>query len=335
MDTTLRPMNASQVLDRTFQVYRNNFVLFAGIALVLPVLRLLASSVELAWLGQPPQIQPGQIDPKMIQALLAQIIFALIAGTLAGVVGNAVASGTTAYAVSMVHLGRATTIVECYKKFLPLFWRVLGLTARILWICLWPFVLSYALIIGLGLSMVALQKSSGGGSTGAIVGLALGVFLGLFGVLGGVVWFFYAYCRYALAVPACVVENLGIGDSLRRSKFLSEGSKGRVLGVYLLTGVMAFVLTLVLQLPVLITQNVFSMSGPRALSAFSMIWLQIAQFLGTGLAGPIAAIAMALVYYDERVRKEAFDLHMMMQAMPETVPPPVPEGAVPPPPSLN
>jgi len=30
------------------------------------------------------------------------------------------------------------------------------------------------------------------------------------------------------------------------------------------------------------------------------------------LVGPLATIAFSLVYYDERVRKEAFDLQLMM-----------------------
>ncbi len=40
MDASLRPMSTSQVLDRTFFLYRNNFVLFAGIALITPTLDL-------------------------------------------------------------------------------------------------------------------------------------------------------------------------------------------------------------------------------------------------------------------------------------------------------
>ena len=47
-------MSALQVLDRTFYIYRKYFILFVGIALVLPSLRLLASLAELAWLGKPP-----------------------------------------------------------------------------------------------------------------------------------------------------------------------------------------------------------------------------------------------------------------------------------------
>ena len=41
MDTVLRPMSTSQVLDRTFSLYRQNFLLFAGIAALPPALLLL------------------------------------------------------------------------------------------------------------------------------------------------------------------------------------------------------------------------------------------------------------------------------------------------------
>jgi hypothetical protein len=33
------------------------------------------------------------------------------------------------------------------------------------------------------------------------------------------------------------------------------------------------------------------------------------------LVGPLATIVFSLLYYDERVRKEAFDLQLMMQAL--------------------
>jgi len=33
------------------------------------------------------------------------------------------------------------------------------------------------------------------------------------------------------------------------------------------------------------------------------------------LAGPISTIAVALMYYDQRIRKEAFDLQWMMDSI--------------------
>jgi len=41
----------------------------------------------------------------------------------------------------------------------------------------------------------------------------------------------------------------------------------------------------------------------------------IGGFIAGVVAGPIATTAIALIYYDQRVRKEAFDLQHMMEAM--------------------
>lgn len=41
----------------------------------------------------------------------------------------------------------------------------------------------------------------------------------------------------------------------------------------------------------------------------------VATFLVVCLAGPLGTIAFSLVYFDERVRKEAFDLQVMMTAL--------------------
>jgi hypothetical protein len=90
----------------------------------------------------------------------------------------------------------------------------------------------------------------------------------------------------------------------------------------------------VLQAPVLATHNIFTMEGQRSMTLASHVWLQLAQFVGTALAGPIATVAMALLYYDQRVRKEAFDLQWMMQSIPSAdlpqppPPPPAPAASI-------
>jgi hypothetical protein len=42
---------------------------------------------------------------------------------------------------------------------------------------------------------------------------------------------------------------------------------------------------------------------------------EVLATLGGILFGPITAIALTLVYYDQRVRKEAFDIEHMMSLM--------------------
>ena len=47
--------------------------------------------------------------------------------------------------------------------------------------------------------------------------------------------------------------------------------------------------------------------------------LHFGSFVAQSLLGPIMTIALTLVYYDERVRKEAFDLEHMMRQLDTTV----------------
>ncbi len=46
----------------------------------------------------------------------------------------------------------------------------------------------------------------------------------------------------------------------------------------------------------------------------------LASFIASTLSGPISIIAFSLVYYDQRVRKEAFDLTLMMEAIGQAPP---------------
>jgi hypothetical protein len=108
---------------------------------------------------------------------------------------------------------------------------------------------------------------------------------------------------------------------MARSKFLTRGSLGRIIAVYLLTALMGFILTAVLQSPAYIFGgNIFSMKAGTHISTSFLFWSYFGGFLGRAMAGPIATIAIALIYYDERVRKEAFDLQLMMDSLGQTSP---------------
>jgi heme/copper-type cytochrome/quinol oxidase subunit 1 len=94
---------------------------------------------------------------------------------------------------------------------------------------------------------------------------------------------------------------------------LSKG-KGvqRILLVLFLSAILTYVLNLALSLPVIILMMT---SGSASLAIPVAIWNYLSGFVAGVLAGPIVTIALALLYYDERVRKEAFDLQLMMESM--------------------
>lgn len=318
MEGTLRPMSTSQVLDRTFHLYRNNFVLFAGIAIITPALQLIAQLVQLRVFG--PLRMPDQADaltPQFFQGFFVRVMIGAIVGAIVYLIGTALASSATAYAVSMVHLGKPTTIVEAYKKIRPIFFRIIWLLLLILFFTIGPFLLIYFGLVVTIVVVAMIGKGAGGPNSAALIGLGIIALVGVAALFGAVIWMIYCLCRYALAVAASTLEKLPAGKSLRRSRVLTDGAKWSVLGIALLTFLMTFAVTYALQLPALLMSGSLFVTARSHLTMASTIWIYVAGFLGNTVAGPITTIALVLVYYNQRVRKEAFDLQLMMEAVGE------------------
>ena len=315
MDSTLRPMSTSQVLDRTFHLYRNHFVLFAGIAVITPALHLISQLVQLKIFG-PVAVprDPASINGQFFSTLIIRVIVSVLVGSIIYLIGTAMASSATAYAVSMVHLGKTSTIAEAYSKVKPIFLRILWLLTQVIVLTAGPLMFAYVLFLGMIFAIGRAAKSGGQGIVFLAVG---GGLIGLVVFLAGLVWMVFAFCRYALAVPACTLENMPAGKSIKRSRFLTNGAKWSILGIALLTWLIGFILTYLLQLPALIAGHAVIITARTHLGVVTSSWIYFAQFLGGTLCGPITTIALVLVYYDQRVRKEAFDLQLLMEAMGE------------------
>jgi hypothetical protein len=106
-----------------------------------------------------------------------------------------------------------------------------------------------------------------------------------------------------------VVEDLGVVKSIRRSAALSKGSRFRIFLIYIVFVILAAVLGAVL--------GGLAGAGGTLISNLTvrLILVYLAGFIASLLTGPLATIGIALVYYDERVRKEAFDLQLMMSSL--------------------
>jgi uncharacterized membrane protein YwzB len=304
MDSALRPMSTSQVLDRTFHLYRNHFLLFAGISALPPAVLLLAQFgfVLLTAIAAP------KLDFFLTEAAFVLVIIAIVVAYLAA---HAFAIGATVYAVSQVHLGQAATIRESYRVIRPMVWRIV----RIVLTIAVRFTGASAAAVAVG--AIGVYMMTGFSRTGPdpIVGWVVGL-LTLVAVIVCVIWALRLYCSYQLAVPVCVLEKRGAADCLKRSRFLSKGkSVQRILLVLFLSAILTYILSLVFSLPVIILAVVSAADKIDGLAVPITIWQYLAGFFAGTIAGPIVTIALALLYYDERVRKEAFDLQLMMEAM--------------------
>lgn len=140
-----------------------------------------------------------------------------------------------------------------------------------------------------------------------IVGLIVGV-----GMILCIVPGIYAAGVYGIAVPAVVLESISASQAVSRSSSLTKGSVGRVIVVYFLTTIFTLCMVVALGLVVDALGSIaFSGTGIFSRQMFQ----ELLSTVGGVLFGPITAIALTLVYYDQRVRKEAFDIEHMMAMM--------------------
>ena len=121
--------------------------------------------------------------------------------------------------------------------------------------------------------------------------------------------------RYSLAIPVAVLEEVGVSDALSRSATLTKGHLGRVLVIYVLLFVLILIGSMLWPSLTAIIVLIFSPAVQDGQSpAWVKVLLEFGTFVSQSILGPIVTIALTLMYYDERVRKEAFDLeHMMRQ----------------------
>lgn len=116
----------------------------------------------------------------------------------------------------------------------------------------------------------------------------------------------YVLLATSLAVPAAVLENIHAREAIRRSMDMTKGHKGRVFVIFLLVFALSIVAYALFQLPF----DYFArQAGPSMLLS---LMRSLGEFFGGIVAAPLGTIAFSLLYYDIRVREEAFDLQMMM-----------------------
>ncbi|MFZ3266257.1 MAG: glycerophosphoryl diester phosphodiesterase membrane domain-containing protein [Terriglobales bacterium] len=124
---------------------------------------------------------------------------------------------------------------------------------------------------------------------------------------------------WALTIPVAVLEDKGLRDSVNRSAELTKGSRGRVFVVYLLFLVLTYAVIMVWELPILAVVGVTARSHPGVgVPLWALIALQVGTFVSQCLVGPLMTIGLSLLYYDQRVRKEGFDLQHMMATLDAT-----------------
>jgi magnesium-transporting ATPase (P-type) len=299
----LRPLSLGEILDRTFSLYRKNFLLFVGITAIPQLLTLGLNLVQVFMTKWPALMtQPRATGTSTIiqgtslgRGILAFGFFGAIVALVIYVVAYLFAQGGTIYAVSDLYLGRSTTIGESLGKMwgqlLNLFGVVLlnGMATGAL------FLIVFILFLVPGAQII--------GALGIFVVLPFCAYVGL---------------RLITCVPSALLEDLGARESLERSWGLTKDNVGRALLICLLYVAIIYGVAMLFMIPSGV-MLAMSAKDPSALRT-SMAIMQVGNFVAQVLVGPFLLIAISVFYYDLRVKKEAFDLQMMMNPQGVTTP---------------
>lgn len=131
----------------------------------------------------------------------------------------------------------------------------------------------------------------------------------LLGVLACFVGVAVPLAFLSVAMPALLVEGLGAGASLRRSWRLVKGTFWRVLGVVLLSTLLATVFQSIFAAPVAVFQFV------EVNALLEQVITALSSMVATVLVTPFTAAFTMALYVDLRVRKEGFDLVLWAQRL--------------------
>jgi len=288
----LRPLSTGEVLDRTFQLYRSRFALFAGLAMLPAGVSVVTQSLRLWYaVHQSVHVHTGS------NLVRVQIITASLFGlsSILSLVLYGITQAATTWAVSAVYLSEPATITTAYRTALKHWFRYTLIVLRQIWAGFWlPLLLVSS---GLGLQLARRGSASASATAG---GLYIVAFLSL-------IYATWAYIRVSLAIPAAVVESLKVRAAVRRSKQLLVDRKVRIFLLLVFLFALYAVIG-VIQMPLAVMA--VRARGSQAFVTHA-ISLGISFVTGT-LVGPIGAIAVCLFYIDERVRREGFDIEWMM-----------------------
>ena len=281
-EPTLQPMGFADILDGTFNLYRNHFKLFFSIAAIYQVSRF-GSDLLSTFLLSP--------TAQFIGSVLNFFNYFVSCFVLAGLI----------YASMRVYLGQHITLRAALQRilhrFLPCFYG-------------WLFVF---FVIGLltVLSGMFFRFSIG-------VGFVVTLTASLFAIYVLIRWYFYGMF--------ILYEGSAVTEALRRSTELVKGTWWRVFGIASAVHSISLMIALILLVTyffLLVLTGVID-EAPISVMISRMLsppvgefgWLSyviqhfIVQSIATFTTLPVWAIGPTLLYFDLRIRKEAFDIEM-------------------------
>jgi hypothetical protein len=131
------------------------------------------------------------------------------------------------------------------------------------------------------------------------------IFLGFLVVVPGII----LVVSYVLIAPVVMMENQSGTAACKRSRLLMKGYRWPALGLFLMYSVVVYVVYLGL------TFGLAPVFVPGMNPLAPPLWVQLASAVVDLLIAPYPGILSVLLYYNQRIRKESFDLVLLAEGL--------------------
>lgn len=302
----LQPVSAGDLIDRAIRLYRRHFG---------TLLAITAVPAFIAVLGGLLTVFPDE------DAGLA-ILGSLLTYGLSPVINLMVIGGLTKVVAEHVMEQQPISFGRTWRVVLQHFSQLLGVAVTG-WLLL---PLTIMMVGGMGLLAIALLAGVVSLTTTQIFqpsdlwpfGLVVAVISGTVILIGGLL-FLEVYGRVMMMPAAAVIEQQPVGSAISRGIRLGAKNAFMVLAVLAFEYCLAWSIALALGIFLGVDAAIAGFSLENMPSQTVALTFSILLQFGNIMSAPVAAVAFALLYFDNRIRKEGFDVEWLAQQIPFTL----------------
>ncbi|MEV6166164.1 glycerophosphoryl diester phosphodiesterase membrane domain-containing protein [Streptomyces sp. NPDC052052] len=302
----LRPLGVGEILDGAVSTMRVHWRTVLGITLAVSVIAQVATTlVQRYVLPETPEVDANATGAEALRQSAEAAQSALINSVpslLITLITVLITTSVLTVVISRSVLGRPVTLSAAWAEARPRLARLLGLTVLLA-------------LISAGIMTVGMVP-------GVLVGSAAGAGLLVIGLAAASVVVIWLLVRFCFASPALMLERQSIMASMRRSAKLVRGAWWRTFGILALTWLLTVIVSVVIAIPFTILAlavdgigvGSFLTDGSTKFGWPFLIVSGVGQVITTTITYPLSAGVTALLYIDQRIRREALDIDIARAA---------------------
>ncbi|MDX6530063.1 MAG: hypothetical protein QOH41_2353 [Blastocatellia bacterium] len=307
-ELALAPLGAGDLIDRAVRLYRRHFLTLISIAAPPVLISALGSTITtIAW--RELTTTGSDLNMALYVLILMAGIAIVISGSLFSII---VMGGATRTLVAHLLWSEPVTARATYRAVKSRFWGLLGASVLV---ALW---LAFAALLGFMASMMVFAVAAAALAFASLVSGWLAVILWVLGtfaaIAAGAILFFFLAGRMAYVPQAMLVEGKTVFAAIGRSFSLASGNVRRLMAMTLFTSFGTYSALMLLMIPLgwygyLNGVNVspFGSTWPTWYAIGYQVILQCSHIM----LAPIWMLGFSLLYVDERVRHEGYDIELM------------------------